>query len=241
MEDRVYRDMALLQDQHWWFRARRDILLAVIKQLQLPDQADILEIGCGAGGNLGMLKQFGRVSAMEMDDRAIAKAKKISGLKIDKGRLPDHIPYSCQFDLICLFDVLEHIENDLDAVLKIVRRLKSTGQIIITVPAHMFLFGSHDKNMHHFRRYSKKRLKKILTGSGFKIQKITYFNTILFPVVVMTRCLDFFRKDQNAIGYDTPNPFLNGILYRIFRMERHIINITNLPVGASLIAVCKRN
>jgi len=242
MEDRIYRDMALFQERHWWFRARRDILCTIIGNLELPEKTSILEIGCGTGGNIGMLKQFGYVSAMDTDELAVAWAKKISHLKIDKGGLPDNFPfYPHKFDLICLFDVLEHIERDLDALKETIKWLKDEGWIIITVPAHMFLFGIHDINMHHFRRYSKEKLKQMLMGLNLEIVKLTYFNTILFPAMILARCLDYFIKGENSTGYNIPYLFLNQLLYRLFTMEKQIINIMDMPVGSSLIAVCKKS
>ena len=188
-----------------------------------------------------MLKQFGQLYAMDSDKHAIAWAAKISDIKIKQGTLPDDLPfYSRKFDLICMFDVLEHIEKDMAAVKTAVKQLKSSGKIIITVPAHMFLFGIHDRNMHHFRRYSKTNLKNLLEDSNLNILKISYFNMMLFPALILARCLDFFRKKQDSIGYDLPGPFLNRIFYKLFTMEEQIINLIDMPTGASLIAVCQK-
>ncbi len=242
MEERIYRDMALFQETHWWFKARRNVLCDVIRRLDLPEHAYILEIGCGTGGNIDMLRYFGQVFAVDSDESAIVWAAKISGLRIDKGSLPNHLPsYPFKFDLICLFDVLEHIERDSLALKEVVKLLRPKGQIIITVPAHMFLFGVHDRNMHHFRRYSKRDLKQKLMASGLEIVKISYFNMLLFPILILTRCLDCLIQGRNSVGYAIPPPFFNRFLYRLFSMERQIINIMDMPVGASLLAVCRKN
>jgi protein-L-isoaspartate O-methyltransferase len=110
MDPELYREMAETQQKHWWFRARREILARVIARLRLPAQAQLLEIGAGAGGNLGMLSRYGTVSAVEMDGFAGAYASGVSGLRVRHGHLPDAVPFNDRsFDLICLLDVLEHI------------------------------------------------------------------------------------------------------------------------------------
>jgi len=230
--------MAHFQSLHWWFMARQDILCRIIKNLQLPQVASILEIGCGTGGNLKMLQQFGQVYAMESDPGAIEHAQRISNIAIKQGCLPDHIPYhGGSFDLICLFDVLEHVEKDLESLMKIAPLLTSSGKIILTVPAHMFLFGPHDRALHHFRRYSKKRIQEIMTQSGLVVNKISYFNSMLFPVILLTRCMDVFLKNKNTIGYQLPHPFLNQLLYQIFALEKNIICDHDLPMGVSVMVI----
>src|SRR6185503_1066313 len=104
--------MAETESNHWWFTGRRTILESTIGKLGLPEDARILEVGCGTGGNLEMLARFGRLSAMEMDAgaREIANAKTGGRFDVQPGRCPAGIPFEPQtFALICLFDVLEHI------------------------------------------------------------------------------------------------------------------------------------
>src|SRR3989338_7763554 len=113
MEPSIYTLMATLEENHWWFTARRAIAENIIKQLDLPPVAKILDAGCGTGGNLAMLSRYGQVHAMEMDDQARQMANAKGFAQVLSGRLPEEVPYQQeQFDLIVLLDVLENVEDD---------------------------------------------------------------------------------------------------------------------------------
>src|SRR4051812_8636369 len=126
MEPATYARMASLEDRHWWFLARRQILSDMIRAfVPLPRHADVLEAGCGTGGNLPMLKTFGSVSAFEPDADARARAVEKSGLAVAAGRLPDTIPFPEEgFDLVASFDVLEHVEDDVASLSQLRSRLR---------------------------------------------------------------------------------------------------------------------
>jgi len=156
------------------------------------------------------------------------------------GWLPDNIPYNEKFDLICMFDVLEHIQDDKKALIKIAGLLKPAGTLIITVPAYSWLYGAHDKMLHHFRRYSKNTLNEIINYSDLKVLKSSYFNTLLFPLVILARLTDMLKNSDASIGYSTPNNIVNHLFYRVFSIETILLNKTNLPFGASIVAVCRK-
>ncbi|MFO7915451.1 MAG: class I SAM-dependent methyltransferase [Candidatus Krumholzibacteriales bacterium] len=240
MKDKVYQDMVNQQRNHWWFRARRNILGIILEQFAGDGSPDILEIGCGTGGNLPMLKSHGGVSAVEMDDFAIRYAEELTGVEVLKGWLPDSIPYRREFDMVCMFDVLEHIKDDRMALKEIYRLMRPDGLLIITVPAYSWLFGTHDRLLRHFRRYSRKKIKRLVLDSGFSIEKLSYFNTFLFPMAVLARVIDMFRGGTESLGYSTPPEIINRPLFAIFNMEKYILGRHNLPFGTSVLAVCRK-
>ena len=238
MEDIVYKDMIIQEKEHWWFKARREILDSYLSSLNLPLDSSILEIGCGTGGNISMLQKYGKVSAIEMDEFAISYAKK-TGATIRQGYLPDNFPFEEKFDLICMFDVLEHIEEDMETLCIIKEYLKPDALLIITVPAYQWLYSSHDRLLHHKRRYYKSDLIKKIDKSNLTILNFTFFNTLLFPLVIVARILDMFKFSNNSTGYKIPNKILNLLFYHIFNSEKKLLKFINFPFGTSLFILVK--
>lgn len=243
MNKNAFSQMKNTQMEHWWFRGRREIIGKVILSLNLPHNAKIIEIGCGTGGNLQWLTRFGDVAALEINKDAREYAASISGIDIHDGWLPDGL--SCikgkTFDLICLLDVLEHVADDEQSLRNLKNHLSfaqpAKGKLLITVPAYQWMFSQHDKELSHFRRYSKTDLSDKLIEAGYKINYIGYMNTMLFAPMLLSRLTEMFL-DTRDIGTGIPTPLLNGFMFRIFSFEKLIIPKISLPFGGSLIAVC---
>ncbi len=242
MDPELYREMAETQQKHWWFRARREILARLIARLRLPAQAQLLEIGAGAGGNLGMLSRYGTVSAVEMDGFAGAYASGVSGLRVSYGRLPDAVPFNDDsFDLICLFDVLEHIEDDTSALKRVHQLLKPGGRAVVTVPAYQWLYGAHDRAHHHFRRYTARQLHLKARKAGLRVDRSGYFNAFLFPLIAVRRLQKIATGQHDGHDAALPSRVVNGLLYGIFSAEKYIIPIALFPYGTSVLTVLVRD
>ena len=152
---------------HWWNSSRRK-LLSQFYLFLLDKNQKILEIGCGAGSNLSMLSNFGNVRGIEMEEKSRNSAKLINK-NIEPGSLPDDIKLTEKASLICMLDVLEHIEEDIKSLQKINELLFDGGKLLITVPAYNFLWNNHDEQCHHKRRYTRKELKVKAKNAGFKL------------------------------------------------------------------------
>ncbi len=238
MERAVYDAMADLDQRHWWYRARREVLAELIRRRVRPPQgARLLEIGCGTGHNLAMLSQFGSVDALEVDAPARALAEKRLGRKIFDAPLPElsGVPEHA-YDLVAALDVVEHIDDDSATLEAIARRLKPGGRALVTVPAHQWMWSAHDVVNHHKRRYSKRALKALIDRSVLRLEAIGYFNSLLFPVAIAERFASKLRGKEQADLSLPPAP-INQALERLFAAERALIGRVPLPPGLSLFAV----
>lgn len=240
MDRAVFDRMAAQEEVHWWFSGRRAVIRAAIERLvDLPDDARILEAGCGTGGNLDMLGDFGALRAFELDEQARATAERKSGLAVAEGALPGPIPFPAEtFDLIGLFDVLEHVEDDKASLAALSGRLRPSGRIVMTVPAFPWLWSAHDERHHHFRRYTRRYLSAVAREAGLCVEHSFYFNTALFPVATALRAVK--RVTGSTAADDAlPPPAINAALRTVFAAERHLVGRLKLPVGLSLCAVLR--
>ena len=239
MEARTYELMRELEDEHWWFVARRRVIEAVLRRLALPERADILEVGCGTGGNLAMLSRFGTVTGVERDEDAAAMARERGIAPVLEGELPCQIPgLNGQYDLIVLFDVIEHVDAD-GASLECLRTgLRPGGRIVLTVPAFNFLWSQHDVENHHKRRYRRTDLRGLATGAGLQAEYLSYFNFWLFPPVAAVRLVrKLFPASETWSDMRKPAPLVNALLRSVFGSEARLIGRLSFPFGSSVIAV----
>ena len=238
MERVVYDRMAELADIHWWYVARRRILVDLIRRVvRPPAKARILEIGCGTGHNLLALQQFGQVDGLEIDPAARALAAERLGRPIAAAPLPELAGIKPQaYDMIAALDVIEHVADDGAALAAIASRLKPGGKLLMTVPAHQWMWSAHDVANHHQRRYSRAALIRLLDGSPLKIDKIGYFNSLLFPLAVAARMAGKLKRSEDSDDQLPPRP-VNALFRSIFELERYAVGRVPLPPGLSLFAV----
>jgi SAM-dependent methyltransferase len=238
MERSAYAEMAAIDEGHWWYRARRRIVAQVITHYVKPTKSfNIAEIGCGTGSNLPMLQQFGHLTAVEPDVEARLFAAKRSRAMIVQGRLPHELPLiDSSLDLAVMLDVLEHVDDDVGALKAVAAKLKPGGRFLLTVPALPALWSPHDAEHHHKRRYTAKSLRLVMEQAGLKIEMMSYFNTLLFPLIAGVRWMKNLTGNK-SLDTGMPSPWLNKVLEGIFAFERKLIGRLPMPIGVSLVVV----
>jgi SAM-dependent methyltransferase len=236
---------------HWWYRGRRRILLPLLERYLAGGGRRILDIGSGSGAMLLLLRRFGTVRGTESDPDLVRHARS-QGLDIVVQDFPRQIPEG-RFDVVTLFDVLEHLEDDRAALASIHGLLEPGGLLFITVPALPWLYSTYDEASGHYRRYDRNLLLGRLRETGFRLLHRTHFNTLLLPLAVAAR---MFRlrpgnrpppastcerlaalQDQDL---RIPSPPVNELLALIFGAETSWASGPGLPTGVSLLAVARK-
>ena len=238
MERIVYDRMAELDERHWWYRARREILGELIRRrIELPENARILEVGCGTGHNLGMLQRFGRVDAIEIDGAAREIASRRLGHAVMDAPLPS-LPgvADSTYALIAILDVIEHIDEDVAGLASLRRKLKPGGKILITVPAFPWMWSAHDVLNHHKRRYTRGTLRALVAGAGMRLEMISWFNSLLFPLAAAARVAGRITGREDSDDKLPPAP-VNRLFETLFGLERYAIGRVPFPPGVSLAAI----
>lgn len=253
MDKNYFKDYYILERNHWWFKARLEILEELVSKFFEKTKTEppkILNAGVATGATSFMLEKFGKVTSLEYDQACCEFLRETVNLEVTQGSLTA-LPYNDHsFDMVCAFDVIEHIEDDVTAVSEIKRVLKPNGKIFLTVPAYMFLWSEHDVINHHFRRYTSANFSSLIQKADLNIAYKSYFNFLLFLPIAAARTasnfLQKFKKKGNKKISDFQKFKTEGLVdklfYKIFKSEKGLIKRKfRLPFGVSLLLVADKS
>jgi SAM-dependent methyltransferase len=240
MEDSYESDTLEVEDQHWWYHARRRIVVDVVAGLPLPPQPRILDAGCGSGRNMVELSRFGTVVGLEPSERGAEVARDRGVGEVVVAGI-DSMPFEAAgFDLITCLDVLEHIEDDRGALRELRRVARPGGLLLATVPAYPWLWSSHDELNKHCRRYTRPELLRRAVEAGWHPRRTTHFNALLLPVAAAWRLGERLRPGEAPETSElqrTPG-VLNWLLEQPLRAEAALLRSgRRIPAGLSLVAI----
>ncbi len=236
---------------HWWFKARSIILKTYLKNNVISNtNCKILNVGAATGATTEMLSEFGDCTSIEFSKDCISFTNEQLNLNIVWGDVRKLDFLDDFFDVVCVFDVIEHIDDDELALSELLRVTKPNGSVVITVPAHMHLWSDHDLVNHHFRRYNLSELQNLIQKNKVsKIEFISYFNCFLYyPISAFRKVKNIFKsnkKEDVVLKSDfetfSPGAFFNKILFGIFLSEISFLKKRiPLPNGVSLICHLKK-
>lgn len=250
-----FKALFAVEDRHFWFRARNRVLAAVIQQLvtELPPGFRALEVGCGTGNTLRILEQecqSAMVVGIDLFSEGLSFARQRVNCPLVQGDVQQP-PFQTPFEIIGLFDVLEHLPEDRQVLQSLHTMLAPRGKLIVTVPAHPSLWSYFDEASCHYRRYTFSELANKLTESGYKLTYITQYMASIFPLVWVGRRLAELAKSLQLTSEHSSSarareelrirPVVNEVLAWLLSQEVHcIIRRCKLPIGTSLLAVAEK-
>jgi SAM-dependent methyltransferase len=236
VETQYAREYRNLYEHHWWWRAREDAIVALLRGLHLAPGISILDVGCGDALFFDRLAEFGNVEGLEPDARLIEPANphriKIHAAPFDKNFQPGK-----RFGLILMLDVLEHLDRPEEAVSCVYDLLEAGGVFLLTVPAFPVLWTNHDVINHHRLRYRKKTLIPLLRKARFSIEKARYWYQWTFPVKLVEGIAQKIIHSGSSPPR-VPPVWLNRFLYRFSSLEQQTLGVIGAPFGSTLMVLC---
>ena len=230
--------MIASDETHWWYRGRRRVLRAELDRLpELSGQRRLLDAGCGSGRTLDELADYGATTGIDLSGLAIAATAK-RGHEVVLAPIED-MPFEAgSFDAVTCLDVLEHTPDDRASLRELRRITRPGGTLLITVPAFPSLWSQHDVLNQHYRRYTRPALRAAAIDAGWKVERDTFFNSLLLAPAAVTRLLQRFRPAGGSSDLSRTPAILNDLLEHVLGVEARAIRAgLRLPFGLSLMAV----
>jgi SAM-dependent methyltransferase len=246
VEFEEYKIMYEAEDTHWWYRGMRGVMFEMLGLRRDPlRQPAIVDAGCGTGGNLHALDSAGYRNIFGFDLSPIAlEFCQMRGLRDVRQGSITNIPFdSDTFDIAYSCDVVSDAgtDNEMAALNELYRVLKPGGRLFLNLPAFGFLRSEHDRATDIARRVTRNEIERKLVQVGFRVRRATYWNTLLFPVVVAVRLIRRERPNDLASPARSdivlPSPPLNFALTMCMGMEHFLLRLFNLPFGSSVSVV----
>jgi SAM-dependent methyltransferase len=239
----LFEVLERVEDENFWFRSRNRLIQWALKRY-FPNTRSLVEVGCGTGYVLAGLRDA--YPSIELTGVELFS----EGLRIAARRVPDaallqadarRLPFEEEFDVAAVFDVLEHIDEDMTVLQQLARVLKPGGGLLVTVPQHPWLWSSADDAAAHQRRYTRTDLERKIRDAGFELVRMTSFVSLLLPAMAAVR-----RPRRADDEYEFANEFrtgpqVNRALEAVMALERALIRAgASLPAGGSLLAVARK-
>jgi SAM-dependent methyltransferase len=235
-----YAKMRQAEDHYWWFVSRRRLALALLDRFA-PSAKDVLDVGSGTGALLTELQGTRWAAGLDFSPVAVqfCLERNLTNLMVGNA---ERLPLRCgSLDAVVSLDTLEHVPDDDAAVAGIARALRPGGVLVLNVPAFRWLWGPHDVALMHQRRYTRGEVAALLRRHGLRLEKLSYSVFLLFPVVVLIRILDKFKRGPAKVSLPKVSGGFNRFLVKLQDMEARWIAAGSLPWGSSVVAVARKD
>ncbi len=236
-----YARMYAAEEIQWWYAGMRAISRALLRRhWRARDGARVLDAGCGTGNNLVHFADLGAPVGIDLSEEALrfCRTRRVTAVRGSVLSLPFA---DASFDLVTSFDVLYHrwVQDDAAAVRELARVLRPGGLLLVRNPALKLLWGAHDEAVLSRTRYTRAEMQALLRGAGLEVLRVSYCNTLLFPLLLLRRTLDrLLGRHGSDVGF-LPAPF-EWLFRSLLRLEARLIPHVSLPIGASVTALARK-
>jgi SAM-dependent methyltransferase len=241
MEEHTYSELHLLERRHWWYRGTRSIYRSLLRRYVSGVGGLVLDLGCGTGGNLKMLAEWGNVVGLESSQSALALCPPGAAL-LTQGTAAG-LPFrDGAFDLVAMLGVLEHVADDIGALREVRRVCRPGGSVLLLTSAFKALWSQHDEANRHVRRYRAYDLQLRAKSAGFSVRYASYLNFLLFPAAAVVRLMQRLisrRREPHLNMFPVPEPF-STVLAGVLALEGRLMQWVSLPFGVSIVMVLGR-
>lgn len=231
--------MALVERSHWWFRAKRDLVIAELDRRRVS--GTVVDVGAGTGGLLDALRGAGRPAVgVELDRVALGLAARLDPRPTMAQAVAERVPVaSGAAAAVTALDVLEHLDDDVIGFRELARVAGPGGLVVVAVPAYRWAWSDHDVRLGHRRRYTRVALVAAAHAADIDVVRCTHFHGWLAPVALLLRRTPLRRliRGQSAEEASFLSPTVNRLLGWLGRFERFVLGWADLPVGLSILLV----
>lgn len=251
MRPDLIADLFEKEGTYWWNVSKREMVLSLLKSTGFWEERRksglAVDLGCGGGYTVKFFEDHYPTVGVDVSHEALqlCRSRGFSRLcQVDMARFS--LPFKSEsFDLLLALDVIEHVDDDVHALMECRRILRPGGLLIVTVPAFMWLWSPWDEALGHRRRYTASSLADSLHRAGLAIKQLSYSFFFIFPIAVLVRGIKRLMR-RDALHYSSdfiPIPsLLNSGLIQMGRLEQWLITKLrfNLPFGLSVISVATK-
>lgn len=232
------------ETEHWWHVARRELIhRALDRYVTTPESTRWLDVGCGTGVLLDTYRRIPNALGLELDAASVERGRS-KGLDIRQVAPKWDFTEHGTFDLVTMCDVIEHVEDDGEAIAAVRQVLNPGGTVLVTVPALQSLWSAHDVLNHHFRRYDRKLLLSRFDPAAWDVRWTSYFSSFLFPMIWAFRQVKNWRHGTDPAVAPSDKkfgaPWMDAMFLGVFRAECQCLKLCNMPIGSSLILVARK-
>ena len=238
----MYEIEANVENTHWWFVGRRKLFRSIISRFGVDSGDKVLDVGTSTGTNLRLLRDmnFSNVQGVDLNPDAIRYCADKGLGNVHFGDI-QNLPFDDDtFSLVLATDIIEHVQDDANAMRELTRVLAPGGRLLITVPAFMALWGHNDSTSHHQRRYTGNEISTLAQSAGLKVMQQFYFNFLLFlPIWVARQIIRRTTKVPRPEN-EMNSPLINTLLTMVFSLDITLAPYVRPPFGVSYLVMCEK-